>query len=393
MKRIAEFIKKDVVLIIAIVLGVVGLIIAKPSFSEAVGFIDIRVLAILLGLMLVMEGFKSTGLFAFFAKKLIGMCGSTRTMELVLIVLCFTSSMLITNDVALITFVPFAIETLKISERKERVVAVVVYQTIAANLGSMLTPLGNPQNLYLFGKMGSGIGEFMVIMLPYTLLAALGLAVFFFGHKRVPIEKSFTLVDDDISFVPLGKEERRLNDSEKKNSIKNILYAVLFVVCLLCVLKVIPYYVMIGVVVVAVLIIDRRLMLRADYSLLFTFIGFFLFIGSMGKIPVIHQFLSSVVSGREMILGVALSQIISNVPAALLLGDFSKSLSDLLIGVNIGGLGTLIASMASLISYKQIVKNMPEEKGHYFGKFTLVNIVFLALEIGLYFVMRLLLIK
>lgn len=393
MKRVIEFIKKDIVLIIAIILGIVGVIVAKPTFGETIGFIDVRVLAILLGLMLVMEGFKSTGLFAFFAKKLIGMCGSTRTIELVLIVLCFVSSMLITNDVALITFVPFAIETLKLSERKERMVAVVVYQTIAANLGSMLTPLGNPQNLYLFGKMGNGIGEFMVIMLPYTLLAALGLAVFFFGHKRVPVNKSFTLVDDDISFVAPKAEKKSLGVDEKKSRVKNILYAVLFVVCLLCVLKVIPYYIMIGVVIVAVLIIDRRLLLKADYSLLFTFIGFFLFIGSMGKIPVIHSFLSNAVSGREMLLGVGLSQIISNVPAALLLGDFAKSLPDLLIGVNIGGLGTLIASMASLISYKQIVKAMPEEKGHYFGKFTLVNVIFLALETGLYFIMRLLLIK
>lgn len=385
MKKIFDFIKKDIVLVIAVLLGIIGVIVSKPSWSETLTFIDFRVLAILLSLMLVMEGFKSTGLFASIAKTLIDNCSSKRGVELILIFLCFFSSMLITNDVALITFVPFAITSLSLARRSDRIVPVVVFQTIAANLGSMFTPLGNPQNLFLFNLMNCKLQDFLILMLPYTILAMVMLLLF------TVIRKKKLIIDDDSKPVTNKVDNSYAAQiSRRRKIVQNLIYFALFIVCLLCVLKILPYYIMLGVVIIATLIVNRRLFFKADYALLFTFIGFFLFIGSMGKFEPVNEMLSSIVSGHEMLIGVLSSQVISNVPAAVLLSNYSHSLSELVIGVNIGGLGTLIASMASLISYKQIVKTMPDEKNVYFVKFTVFNIIFLVAEIGLYFVLKLL---
>lgn len=382
MKKIFDFIKKDVVLIIALFLGIASLIVARPTWTEVSGFIDFRVLAILLSLMLVMEGFKSTGLFASIAKVLIDNCSSKRGVELILIFLCFFSSMLITNDVALITFVPFAITSLSIAGRREKIVPVVVFQTIAANLGSMFTPLGNPQNLFLFNLMNCKLQDFLILMLPYVVLAMVMLLLFTVIRKK-------TNPCEDIKPVTCESDNSYANQiSKRRKTVQNLIYLALFIVCLLCVLKAIPYYIMLGVVVIALLIVNHHLFIKADYGLLFTFIGFFLFIGSMGKFEPVNVFLSSVVSGRETLIGVLSSQVISNVPAAVLLSNYSNSLSELVIGVNIGGLGTLIASMASLISYKQIVKALPDKKNIYFVRFTIFNIIFLAAEIGLYYIIK-----
>ncbi|MCR5388132.1 MAG: citrate transporter [Lachnospiraceae bacterium] len=378
-----KLLKKDPVLVIALALGILSLIIIRPAAADIPSFIDFRVLAILLSLMLVMEGFKGTGLFASLAAWLIKKCTNTRLLEIILVFLCFFLSMLITNDVALITFVPFSILALKISDNTKRTIPVVVMQTLAANLGSMLTPLGNPQNLYLYNLMGVSFGEFILIMLPFTALAGVMLLIICLVREGAPLTELKDI--DGISGPRISRTHGAFRESAKKVALRhNIMYGVLFVVCLLCVIKVIDYRVMLVIVLVGVFAIDRRIFRAADYGLLLTFIGFFLFIGSMGEVQVIKEYLSKAVAGHEFLWGVAASQVISNVPAALLLSGFADSLKELLYGVNVGGLGTLIASMASLISFKQVTAEDYISTGKYMIVFTISNVVFLILMILLH---------
>ena len=229
----------------------------------------------------------------------------------------------------------------------------------------MLTPIGNPQNLYLYGKAGLSFGRFVLLMLPYASVALAVILVWGLVQSRAyhgPVQVSFS-------------EEARISG----NSIHLAVYAVLFVLALLTVARVVPYGVTLGVTIVALLVMDRSIFGRVDYSLLLTFVGFFIFIGNIGRLPAFSQMLQQVVSGHEILAGVAASQVISNVPAALLLSGFTEDLSALIIGVNLGGLGTLIASMASLISYKLIAREKGQVKGAYFRYFTVANVCFLAI--------------
>lgn len=272
--------------------------------------------------------------------------------------------MLITNDVALITFVPFAIQVLEISDRRESIVRVVVLQTIAANLGSMFTPIGNPQNLYLYSRSGMGVGEFLVLMLPYTILAAVLLFMTIVIGKKQPLH---TLqIASEITFKKYGKQ---------------VIYGGVFMLCLLCVAQILPVWFVTIVTAFVVFFADRDTLREIDYSLLLTFAGFFIFIGNMGRIPAFSDLLKGIISGNETLTAVASSQVISNVPAALLLSGFTEKWEALIVGTNIGGLGTLIASMASLISYRLIVASGPSRKGKYILYFTVGNILFLMVFI------------
>ena len=366
MRNLWSWCKKEAVLSIAIVLAIVSAFFVRPD-KEYISYIDFKTLGILFCLMAVMAGLQKIGLFSYVAEKLLEIVNHIRGLIFILIMLCFFSSMLITNDVALITFVPFTFIVLHmiLGEKAEKlVVPVVVMQTIAANLGSMLTPIGNPQNLYLYGKTTMSFAEFILFMLPYTVVAFVILAVWCFvfpyqGEKHVELQlKENTL---------LGRYKKEI-----------LIYSVLFVLCLLEVAHVLPYQLVLAVVLVVVFFLDKEVLRRVDYALLFTFIGFFVFIGNMGRIEAFSDFLSSVIKGREIITAALSSQIISNVPAALLLSGFTSDYEALIIGVNIGGLGTLIASMASLISYKLITKENPDIKGKYMRMFTGVSVVFLA---------------
>lgn len=281
----------------------------------------------------------------------------------VLVALCFFSSMLITNDVSLITFVPFAIMMLKQCDRQELMIPVVVLQTIAANLGSMLTPIGNPQNLYLYGLAGVGAGQFIMWLLPYTIVSATLLIISIMLLKNKNADVSMKDTDD--------------NSGQKAVPVNVLLYTILFIIALLVVARVLPWYVLTVLVLVTTFIIERNVLLKADYALLLTFVGFFIFTGNMGRIEPVALFLSGIADGREIGVGIITSQCISNVPAALLLSGFTHNIKNLALGVNIGGLGTLIASMASLISYKQYVNEVPDGKGKYFVTFTVYNVIFL----------------
>ena len=254
-------------------------------------------------------------------------------------------------------------------------VPVIVLQTIAANLGSMLTPIGNPQNLYLYNLSEMNVGEFLVFMLPYTVVSGvlLALTIFVLSARK----RKIRLTDCHFS-----EEKKKMN--KKLTS----MYAVLFLMALLVVARILPYYILLAAVVVSVFLSDRKVLWQVDYCLIFTFIAFFIFTGNIGRLPSFQEVLHSLVNGRELLVGIAASQVISNVPAALLLSGFSGDLKQLLLGVNLGGLGTLIASMASLISYKIYAHNYNRTKGYYLLWFHLANIIFLAVLVLLALGMR-----
>ena len=368
MIKIKEFIKKEIVLIISFVLAVISAFFVTPN-KEYFEYIDFRTLGLLFCLMIVMAGFNKLGIFKFIAEKMLSKVKSISGLALILGLLCFFSSMIITNDVALITFVPFTITALKLSGKMNKLIWVVTIETIAANLGSMLTPIGNPQNLYLFSAFNMSISDFISTILPYALLSLI-LVIF------------SCLITEKGTFEA-EKSEAKTNFSK----IHIIIYTALFLLSLLTVFRVIPYIVTLLITILVILIFDRKVITKVDYSLLFTFVFLFIFIGNLGEIKPISDFLKSIVSGNEVIVGILSSQVFSNVPAAILLSKFTENAKDLLIGVNLGGLGTLIASMASLISFKFIAKEKVN-MGKYILTFSFVNIVFLILNLGLWIIIK-----
>lgn len=357
--RCWAFVKSEVVLCAAILLALISACFVPPS-PAYISYIDWDTLALLFSLMAVMKGFQQEGLFEFLGSALLRRTGSTRTMLAVLVFLPFFCSMVITNDVSLITFVPFAIAVLHLAHQESRVIYLVVLQTLAANLGSMFTPMGNPQNLYLYACSGMTFWELCGVMLPYVGLSAVCLAGMALLPKAQPIP-SLDVGAQLGSRVHLGW------------------YAGGFLLCLLGIFNLVPDLAIAGIVLVFLLIFNRSLLPKVDYSLLGTFVAFFVFIGNLSAIPSFQSFLISALEGHVVPVSVLASQVISNVPAALLLSGFTQDWNGLIIGTNLGGLGTLIASMASLISYKQLAKEFPEKRKRYFLQFTLYNVGMLAL--------------
>ena len=373
MRRVADFVKREAVLCIAVLLALVSMFFVLPD-AEYAGYIDLRTLGILFCLMTVVAGLKGLGVFSVLAQKLLMRVKTVRGLVIALVLMCFFFSMVITNDVALITFVPFTFELLRLAgEQAERewLVSAVAMQTAAANLGSMLTPLGNPQNLYLYGRAGMTAGGLAALMLPYSALS-LAMIMLWIALRR------------GGGSISVRFEEKKEIAGKKRLA----MYIALFVVCLLAVLRVIRWQAAAAAVLVCVLAADRKTLRGVDWGLLATFVGFFVFVGNMGRIPALRQLLESVVAGNEVLTAAASSQIISNVPAALLLSGFTQDMRGLIIGTNTGGLGTLIASMASLISYKQLCAQRPQEKGRYMLCFTVSNVVMLAALLGEYFALR-----
>ena len=376
MTKLIRFIKQEAVLSVAAVLALLSAFFVPPD-GAYLGYIDFRTLAILFSLMTVMAGLRQQGIFDRMGRALLALTGSTLQLVLVLVGLCFFGSMFITNDVSLLTFVPFTfvvLNSLGAEAREKLILPVVCMQTIAANLGSMLTPIGNPQNLYLYGRSGMGMGAFVALMLPYTLasLALLAGWAVWVCRGGSPVRK--------------GTGGPFLAPQQSVAADGRIIWmdAALFVVCLLAVVRVLPYPVAFGAVLAATLLADRATLGRVDYSLLLTFVAFFVFIGNLGRVEAFSDWLRQIIAGREVLVAVLASQVTSNVPAALLLSGFTQDVQALIIGTNLGGLGTLIASMASLISYRQIAREEPAGKGRYFALFTLSNLLFLAVLLGLW---------
>lgn len=361
MTKIITFFKKETVLGVAFLLAIFSCFLIKPD-AAYLNYLDWHTLIVLFCLMAVMAGLKQQAFFEYIGEALLQKIQTKRSLVLTLVFLCFFSSMLITNDVALLTFVPLALLVLRLAKMQASVCLVITLMTIASNLGSMLTPIGNPQNLYLYSISGFSLPQFVAVLLPYTLLAAFGLviSVWLFFPKQVLT-------------VKVNPNQLQLNPR------KLAYYWGLFLVCLLSVAKILPPLELLLVILLAILFENRQLLGQVDYSLLLTFVCFFIFIGNLARVDAFSHLIQHVLDQNVRGVAILVSQIISNVPAALLLAGFSHDYQSLLIGTNLGGLGTLIASMASLISYKQLVANYPEQKGRFLLIFSLWNIIFLAL--------------
>ena len=362
MDSIKRFINNEIVLCVAALLAVISSFIVVPD-KNYISYIDFRTLSILLALMITMAGFQRLSVFRQIGESLVSAVSSIRGVALVLILLCFFFSMFITNDVALLTFVPFSIVTLSISNRKDLFVKVIVLETVAANLGSMLTPLGNPQNLYLYSLSNMKLSQFIMLMLPYSLLSLVLLLI----CGAVFVKKA-----------PVTLKEKSTFERGKKDKLMIGMYLLTFVISILMVVNVLPYWIGLILVVALTLIFDRRVLRKPDYSLLFTFIFLFIFIGNIKRMPLLSQMISSLLSLNEVMVSVLLSQFISNVPAAILCSGFTDNINKLIVGTNLGGLGTLIASMASLISFKQYSYIDGADKKKYIKVFTIINLAFLA---------------
>ena len=363
--KLGLILKKEIVFSAALLLAVLSSFFV-PVSKEYLGYLDDRVLTLLFCLMFLVAGFRKQGVFRYLGRILIGHAGNEMQLEMVLVFLCFFFSMIITNDVALLTFVPFTMEILGSIRKEKHLIVVIVLQTIAANLGSMLTPIGNPQNLYLYSVSSFSFGTFIRYMLPLVAVSFLILlaVLLFRGRRERGIRLEPTGVSLEEEDIPMEK-------------IKILLLGVLFLVCMGTVLRILPYGISFLTVVIVGLIAFRDLFAQVDYFLLGTFAGFFIFVGNVQRIPSVSRWIGSVMEGKEFWLSIGCSQIISNVPATILLSGFTTEYKELLWGVNIGGLGTLIASLASLISYKFYDSVKGAQRGKYMLVFTVYNMAFL----------------
>lgn len=358
MSRIKDFIKREITLCIAFFAAVISCFWVHPDRAYW-GYIDFRTLALLYCLIIVVAGLRGAGMFSALAHWLCSRSSSVRSMGIVLVALCFISAMLVTNDVALLTFVPFSVVVMGLANQTEDLAWVVVLQTVAANLGSMLTPVGNPQNLYLYSCYNMSMGEFFAATAPIWLLSAVLIALLCLRLPKTEIS------------VFLGEKPTL----DKKAL---IIYLLLFAVCMLVVLRVMPWPIMLAIVVAVLLIYERRILLKGDFLLLLTFVCFFIFAGNLARIEAVDHLLRRLLSGHEMLLGAAASQVISNVPSAILLSGFTENAKGLLLGVDIGGLGTPVASLASLISLKLYSHAECADIRRFMEKFTIVNFALLA---------------
>ena len=359
MTAIYSFLKREPVLVISALAAAVSCFLVPPD-AGYIGYIDFRTLSLLYALMTVVAGLRKAGVFAALAHTLCLRANNTRSIGAILVCLCFFSSMLITNDVALLTFVPFSIVVLGMAGRKQELIRVIVLQTVAANLGSMLTPVGNPQNLYLYSRFEMPVRDFLLTTLPVWLLSFVLVLCCCFSLSNA----GFSAALDDKPAI------------ERKTL---WLYLALFAVCLFTVIRVLDWPVMLLAVILAVLIFDRRTLREADFMLLLTFVAFFIFAGNLARIEAVDSLLRRLLSGREYWTALLASQVISNVPAALLLSGFTDNAKALLLGTDIGGLGTPIASLASLISLKLYSRTDDAHLGRFLLEFTAVNVILLII--------------
>lgn len=362
--KIFNFVKNEAVLCISFVAALLSMFISAPS-AAYIEYVDFSVLTMLFCLMAAVCGFEKTGLFKFFGDKLSCAFKGVRTLAAALVILCFFMSMFITNDVVLLTFVPLTISLLGRGEKT--LIRVIILETAAANLGSAFTPIGNPQNLYIYSHYMYSMGDFILTMLPISVisLCLILLSLFLVPNEKLEPEEA---ASKDISFTP---------------SRNFFVYAAVFALCICTVVRVIDYRICLCTTFALVLVFDRKVLAKVDYALLLTFVCFFVFVGNVSSADPIQKCVASLLEEHEMLVSCALSQLISNVPAAVMLSGFvTETAADkLLIGVNIGGMGTLIASLASLISFKLYAKRKEAEKGRYIFEFTLYNFTFLAVLI------------
>ena len=358
-------VKREGVMVIALVLAVLTSFFNMPR----VEYIDFKVLTVLFSLMLVIAGFKQNKLLDYIALRILRKTGSSRSLYLLFIFMTFFASMLITNDVALLTFVPL---TLIIGKNIHRDMAkMVIWETIAANLGSAFTPMGNPQNLFLYARYNFTAGEFFATTLPLVVFSALMLGVLAAREGKAAIAL-------ELSTTAFG------------NKVNSYLFVLLLGVNILAVFQVLNYYLAFLLTAGVVAAVSPRLFKQVDYTLLLTFVGFFVFIGNISTFSFVKPLKQYMLNSPEGVYlsGILVSQFVSNVPAAMLLAGFTERGRELVLGVNVGGLGTLIASMASVISYKLYAENSLGQSGNYLRQFLFYNFFFLIILAPLVWLVR-----
>ncbi len=362
LRKVGAFVKKNIVMFIALAAAVVTSVIVPPD-KEYLGYFDYKTLTCLFCVLAVVCALKNIQFFYILARKIVQLFKNARMAVLGLVYITFIGSMLIANDMALLTFLPLGFLVLTSTDKKKYMAVTFILQNIAANLGGMLTPFGNPQNLYLYSKFNIPTIEFMGIMAaPFALSILLITVCCFLFVKPEPLE----LADEKIELPKL----------------KTVAYLLLFAFSIVIVFRLIPYWTGLIVIPIALLIMDRKALKQVDYPLLLTFVFFFIFSGNMARIGVVRELFSSLLNENALLVSVFSCQVISNVPSAILLSQFTGNYKALLLGVNIGGVGTLISSLASLITFREYVKHNPGKGGKYIRLFSAFNFAFLIVLTG-----------
>lgn len=362
LKKAGGFARKNIVMLIALLLAIVTCFFIPPD-KEYLGYFDFNTLSCLLAVLAIVCALKNVNFFYFLAQKTVKLFKTARSSVLALVYITFIGSMLIANDMALLTFLPLGYLVLTNTKKEKYTVFTFVMQNIAANLGGMLTPFGNPQNLYLYSKFNIPTLEFMGIMvIPFAISVLLITVCCLIFVKKEPLEFE--------------------GETAKPEPKRTSLYLILFTFSIIMVFRVIPYWIGLPIILAALLIVDRKALLMVDYPLLFTFVFFFIFAGNMGRIEAVRSFFSYLLGINTLLFSVLSCQVISNVPSAILLSQFTSNYPALLIGVNIGGVGTLISSLASLITFREYCTHNPKKGGKYIGIFSAFNFSFLIILTG-----------
>ena len=357
--KFIDFASKNFVLVIAATLAIASCFIVKPD-AKYIEYFDFKTLTCLFCTLAVICALKNIRFFTITAKKIVTLTGNTRTLALALVYITFIGSMFLANDMALLTFLPLGYLSLSATNKEKFMAPIFIIQNIAANLGGMLTPFGNPQNLYIYTKFNIPTLEFMGIMvLPFVLSIVLFTAGCFFIPKE-----SLTLEN---------------NEKEKIDQKKTAFYLVLFALTILMVFRVIPYYICLPIILISILATDKNALTKVDYPLLLTFACFFLLAGNVSRIEAVNVFFSSLLEKNTLLTSIFSCQVISNVPSAILLSEFTENYRELLLGVNIGGVGTLISSLASLITFREYTSHVKGKTLQYLGLFTALNFGFLII--------------
>ena len=360
--EMAVFARKNVVMMVAMAAALLTTLIV-PVDAAYLGYFDLKTLTCLFCVLAVVCALKNINFFYMLARKIVECFRNTRMCILALVYITFIGSMLIANDMALLTFLPLGYFVLTSTHKEKHMAFTFIMQNIAANLGGMLTPFGNPQNLYLYTKFEIPNMEFMAIMLPPFVVSVLLITVCCLFIKPEPLQ----LPDEPIRLAP-GR---------------TALYLALFALSIAIVFRGIPYQLGLVIIPTVLLFVDRKALKMVDYPLLMTFVFFFIFSGNMARIPFVQEFFSFLLGKSTLLFSVLSCQLISNVPSAILLSQFTENYAELLMGVNIGGVGTLIASLASLITFREYTSHNPGKTGYYMGMFSAFNFGFLFVLTGL----------
>lgn len=356
-REMLALIKRNVVMFVALVAAGITCFLVPPD-AEYLGYFDFKTLTCLFCVLAVVCALKNINFFYLLARKIVKYCKTVRLCALALVFITYIGSMLIANDMALLTFLPLGYFVLDSTGQRKHMALTFILQNIGANLGGMLTPFGNPQNLYLYTRFEIPNAEFFRIMAPPFMIAVvlIGLCCLAFPNEKI-----------EVRGAPINIGRRRL-----------ALYLLLFVLSIAIVFRSIPYLLGLIVITTVLLFADRKALKAVDYPLLLTFVFFFIFSGNLARIPEVRAFFAELLAKNTLLISVLSCQCISNVPSAILLSQFTEQYAPLLVGVNIGGVGTLISSLASLITFREYVAHNPGKAGKYLVQFHAINFAFLA---------------